>query len=97
MRDMKIAPNLAGSTPAMLSGYAEMCGRALARAHAKSGDAALISGYLGNGAAFDEAVLAYAEGYADQVEMDYKLFKKAIRSGRFPIESFPSEIEQAIR
>jgi uncharacterized protein (DUF2252 family) len=97
MRDMKLAPNLAGYTPAMLADYAGLCGRTLARAHAKAGDAATIAGYLGNRPVFDEAVARYALAYADQVEKDYDLFKAAIRSGRFPVETLPSEIEQAIR
>jgi len=81
----------------MLADYARLCGRALARAHAKSGEAATIAGYLGNGTAFDEAVAQYAVAYADQVEKDYDQFKAAIRSGRFPVETLPSEIELAIR
>jgi uncharacterized protein (DUF2252 family) len=97
MRDMKLAPNLAGYTPAMLADYAVLCGRTLARAHAKSGDAATIAGYLGDGSAFDEAVAHYARAYADQVEKDYTSFQAAIRSGRFPVETLPSELEQAIR
>ena len=97
MRDMKMAPNLAGYDPDMLADYARLCGRALARAHAKSGEAATIAGYLGNGTAFDEAVAQYAVAYADQVEKDYDQFKAAIRSGRFPVETLPSEIELAIR
>jgi uncharacterized protein (DUF2252 family) len=97
MRDMKLAPNLAGYTPAMLADYADLCGKTLARAHAKSGEAATIAGYLGSGSAFDEAVAHYAGAYADQVEKDYDQFKAAIRSGRFPVTTVPSEIEQAIR
>jgi uncharacterized protein (DUF2252 family) len=97
MRDMKLAPNVAGYTPIMLGDYADLCGRTLARAHAKSGEATTITGYLGSGSAFDEAVAHYALAYADQVEEDYDQFKEAIRSGRFPIETLPSEIEQAIR
>jgi uncharacterized protein (DUF2252 family) len=97
MRDMKLAPNLAGYSPVMLADYASLCGKTLARAHAKSGEAATIAGYLGNGSAFDEAVARYALAYADQVEKDYDQFKAAIRAGRFPIETLPSEIEQAIR
>jgi uncharacterized protein (DUF2252 family) len=97
MRDMKLAPNMVGYTPIMLADYADLCGKTLARAHAKSGEAATIAGYLGNGAAFDEAVAEYALAYADQVDKDYDAFKSAIRSGRFPIETLPSEIEQAIR
>jgi uncharacterized protein (DUF2252 family) len=97
LRDMKLAPNLTGYTPSLLTAYAALCGRALARAHAKSGDAAPIAGYLGNGTTFDDAVAHYAMAYADQVEKDYEEFRAATRSGRFPIETLPSEIEQAIR
>jgi hypothetical protein len=97
MRDMKIAPNLVGFTPAMLSAYARLCGRTLARAHAKSGEAATIAGYLGGGDAFDSAIGDFAVAYADQVDKDYDAFRAAIRAGRFPIEMQPSDIEQAIR
>jgi hypothetical protein len=97
MRDMKVAPNLAGYTPGLLASYGGLCGKALARAHAKSGDAATIAGYLGNRAVFDEAVGRYALAYADQVEKDYEKFKAAIKSGRFPILMLPSETEEAIR
>jgi uncharacterized protein (DUF2252 family) len=97
MRDMKVAPSLVGYTPDILAAYADLCGRTLARAHAKSGEAATIAGYLGNSSAFDDAVAQYALAYADQVQKDYDQFKAAIRSGRFPIDTLPSEIERAIR
>jgi uncharacterized protein (DUF2252 family) len=97
MHDMKLAPNLTGYTPAILTAYAGLCGTTLARAHAKSGEAATIAGYLGNASTFDDAVAHYALAYANQVDKDYDDFKAAIRSGRFPIETLPSEIEQAIR
>jgi uncharacterized protein (DUF2252 family) len=97
MRDMKVAPDLAGYTPALLAAYGRVCGKALARAHAKSGDAATIAGYLGNGSVFDDAIARYALAYADQVEKDYETFKAAIKSGRFPVETLPSETEEAIR
>jgi uncharacterized protein (DUF2252 family) len=97
LRDMKIAPNLTGYAPRTLSAYAHLCGRALARAHAKSGDAAALSGYLGMTDIFDEAIADYAEAYADQVESDFESFRAAIRAGRFPIETVPSETEQAVR
>jgi uncharacterized protein (DUF2252 family) len=93
LRDMKIAPNLTGYTPRSLDAYGHLCGRALARAHARSGDAAALSGYLGAAQVFDEAVAAYALAYADQVERDYESFRAAIRAGRFPIETVPPEIE----
>jgi hypothetical protein len=94
---MKIAPNLTGYTPRTLMAYGHLCGRALARGHAKSGDAASIAGYLGTNAVFDEAIADYALAYADQVEKDYESFRAATRAGRFPTETSPSEIEQAIR
>lgn len=97
LRDMKIAPNLAGYTPAVLAAYGHLCGRTLARAHAKSGDAATITGYLGAASVFDEAVADYALAYARQVEKDYESFRAATRAGRFPIVTLPSETEQAIR
>jgi uncharacterized protein (DUF2252 family) len=97
LHDMKIAPNLAGYGPRTLGAYGHLCGRALARAHAKSGDAAAITGYLGATGVFDEAVADYALAYADQVEKDYELFRAATRAGRFPIETLPSEVEAAIR
>jgi uncharacterized protein (DUF2252 family) len=97
MRDMKIAPDLTDYTPRLLAEYGKLCGRVLARAHAKGGDAATIAGYVGKGTSFDDAIAEYAVAYADQVEQDYESFKAATRSGRFPIETLPSEIETAIR
>jgi uncharacterized protein (DUF2252 family) len=57
--------------------YAEMCGELLARGHARSGDACLIAGYLGNGEKFGEALVKFAEAYADQTELDWKALKKS--------------------
>jgi uncharacterized protein (DUF2252 family) len=96
LRDMKIAPDLTRYSPRILAGYGLLCGWTLARAHAKAGDAAALAGYLGATDVFDEAVAEYALAYADQVEEDYESFRAAIRAGRFPVETLPSEIEQAI-
>jgi hypothetical protein len=52
------------------------------RAHARSGAAAAIAGYLGGGDAFDRAMAEFAEAYADQNERDYAAFQHAIASGR---------------
>ena len=52
------------------------------RAHAKSGNAAMISGYLGSNSRFDKAVARFALAYTDQNERDYKALLKAIREGR---------------
>jgi uncharacterized protein (DUF2252 family) len=97
LRDMKIAPTLTGYTPRVLHAYGHLCGRVLARAHAKSGDAAMIAGYLGSAGVFDEAISHYAVTYANQVERDYESFRAAVRAGRFPTETTPSETEQALR
>ena len=57
--------------PRELAAYAEICGRTLARGHARSGDAVTISAYLGSGDAIDRALADFAELYADQNELDY--------------------------
>ncbi|GJD96430.1 hypothetical protein OCOJLMKI_3651 [Methylobacterium iners] len=51
--------------------YAALCGRTLARAHARSGDAAMIAGYLGTGDGFDRAVAEFALAYAAQTQADH--------------------------
>ncbi len=82
LRDMKMAPPIEGVTATLISLYAELCGWALARAHAKSGDAATISGYLGKGEHFDNALGQFALAYADQNEQDYQALVAAQRLGR---------------
>jgi predicted alpha/beta hydrolase len=62
--------------------YAELCGRPLARAHARAGDAAVIAGYMGSGTAFDEAIGEFAMTYADQTDRDWNAFLTAIKAGR---------------
>jgi len=87
LRDMKVSAEIETFDPHILTAYAAMCGWALARAHAKSGDPATVAGYLGSSQRFDDALALYAEAYADQVEKDFGNFKKAIRSGRFSTDS----------
>jgi uncharacterized protein (DUF2252 family) len=81
-RDMKVSAEIETFRPGTLIGYATLCGWALARAHAKAGDAAMIAGYLGATDQFDNALAQYSEAYADQAERDFATFKAAIRSGR---------------
>ena len=66
---------------AALPYYATLCGTALARAHARSGDAARISGYIGSGNSFDAAIASFAMAYANQVESDWRAFVEAIKAG----------------
>jgi uncharacterized protein (DUF2252 family) len=75
--DMKGSIDLDTLTPADLYHYGRLCGWVLARAHARSGDAAAISGYLGTGDRFDGAVADFAEAYADQTEADYATFVRS--------------------
>ena len=73
---MKIAPDVESQAPHAMQAYATFCGLALARAHDKAGDAAMISGYLGSIDHFDEAIGDYAVGYLDQVERDTRLLSE---------------------
>jgi len=73
------------ASPKGLRRYAKLCGWALARAHARSGDAVAIAGYLGSGNVFDRAVGEFADSYADQNERDYVAFRDAIAAGRVPV------------
>lgn len=82
LRDMKMSAPIEGVTAAQVKLYSGLCGWTLARAHAKSGDAATISGYLGKGDQFDEAMGAFSIAYADQTERDHAALVKAERKGR---------------
>ena len=73
--------------PAAMTVYAEVCGRALAKAHARSGDAIAIAGYLGAGDSFDRALASFAEAYADQNERDYRALQDAVAAGRVAAEA----------
>ena len=82
LRDMKFSSDITTLGPRAFVGQAQLCGAALARAHARSGDPALLSGYLGERDVFDRAIARFAEAYADQTERDYRTLLKAIRQGR---------------
>ena len=84
LNDMKGELNPLGSSAGGLSHYAELCGWVLARAHARSGSACEISGYLGKSEVFDRAVAEFAILYADQNEQDFAVFTKAIKFGSLP-------------
>ena len=67
--------------------YAAICGLAPARAHARSGNAAAISGYLGKGNEFAKALAHFALIYADQNKRDHAALQLAIQDGRVPAET----------
>ena len=82
LRDMKLKFRIERFQSAKMVIFADWCGGTLARAHARSGDPALIRGYLGKADTFDQAIATFAVTYADQVERDYERFTKAVREGR---------------
>lgn len=82
LRDTKVSPILEDWDVKMLRAYGKLCAWALARAHARSGDAARIAGYLGSNSSFDDALCEFAVEYADQNQHDYRAFIKAVREGR---------------
>jgi len=82
LRDMKFSLPIEGVSAVQLQRYAEFCGWTLARAHAKSGDAATISGYLGKGDQFDLAMGEFASAYAEQTERDHAALVEAVKTGR---------------
>lgn len=82
LRDMKTSVSLEGADASWLGDYAAICGWALARAHARGGDAAVISGYLDTADNFDLALVEFAHAYADQTESDYERFRNAVKKGR---------------
>jgi uncharacterized protein (DUF2252 family) len=81
LKDSRLTMIDADLADAALSCYATLCGSTLARAHARSGDAARIAGYMGSGGAFDAAIAEFAMAYAGQVAGDWRLFVEAIKSG----------------
>ena len=82
LRDVKIKPAVETFGTAEMTFFAQWCGWSLALSHARSGDAAVISGYLGKSDVFDEAVAAFSVAYADQNEKDHAMLKRAIQEGK---------------
>ena len=87
LRDVKIKPQVEIFTAQNMLRYARATGHALARAHARSGDAALIAGYIGKGEVFADAVAEFAVDYAGQNERDHAALVAAVRAGRIEAET----------
>jgi uncharacterized protein (DUF2252 family) len=79
--DMKGSADVSKASPRRLKSYATICGWTLAHSHARSGDPFQISGYIGSGDVFSEALTEFAYAYADQNQRDYEAFTAAIASG----------------
>jgi uncharacterized protein (DUF2252 family) len=86
LRDWKYSIGIEDLVPHGMRSYGEMCGWALARAHACSGDRIAIAAYLGGSDVFDQAVTQFAAAYADQNERDHQSLVDAIASGRITAE-----------
>ncbi len=86
LRDVKMSPNPAYWDKATLSRQSHIAGIILAKAHARSGDPAVLRGYLGKTDEFEIALSKFAVAYADQTEADHQRFVKACRSGKLKAE-----------
>jgi uncharacterized protein (DUF2252 family) len=86
LRDMKGSAAVETMSPARLALYGELCGATLARAHARTGDAAKITGYLGDDDTFERALERFAVAYADQNEADHAAFSSAAEEHRIEAE-----------
>ena len=86
LKDMKGSVEVADLDETGLATYLGVCSVCLARAHTRTSNPAKISGYLGKGEVFDEAISDFAVAYADQTERDYQALEKAVKSGRLAAE-----------
>lgn len=78
LRDMKWSPNPLSMSKKAYETYAGLCGAALARAHARSGDSVAIAAYLGSGDAFKRAIQDFSDAYTQQNSIDFSAFTQAI-------------------
>ena len=81
MKNLKASIPVEWLTGAAFNFYATACGAILARAHARTGDAARIAGYCGNSPVLDEALAEWAESYGNQTESDHAALLDAIHRG----------------
>jgi uncharacterized protein (DUF2252 family) len=86
LRDVKVKILVESFNRTAMTQYAKACGSTLARAHARNGQPARISGYLGKSDKFDRAIADFAIAYADQSERDHKILSKAARAGRLKVQ-----------
>ena len=82
LRDMKLSLMVETFGQAEMDIYAGWCGRALALSHARSGNSAMLSGYMGKSDVFDRAIAAFSVAYADQNEKDHAALDRAVRKGK---------------
>ncbi len=86
-RNMKGTLPLEDIGPAALTDYVRVCGRLLAKGHARTSGASMIAGYVGGADNLERALCRFARSYADQTERDHERLVKAVRLGRLPSNS----------
>jgi uncharacterized protein (DUF2252 family) len=86
LRDVKISIKVETFGKSEMLSYADWCGQALALSHARSGDAAMLSGYMGSSDTFDQSIAEFSIAYADQNEKDHASLIRAIKSGKIEAE-----------
>ena len=84
LRDMKLSVMVETFGQTEMDIYAGFCGRALALSHARSGNSATLSGYMGKSDVFDKAIAAFSVAYADQNERDHAALDLAVKQGKVP-------------
>lgn len=85
LRDMKWSPDVSAMKAPGLLAYAGLCGAALARAHARSGDSVALTAYMGESERFEAMVQAFALQYAEQNAQDFQRYTAAIASGEVSV------------
>jgi uncharacterized protein (DUF2252 family) len=89
LKDMKYSFDIESLTLPEIFQYSDICGWTLARAHARGGGAAVISGYIGKSDLFEKAYTSFAKDYADQNTQDFKRFVRAVQSGEIVADPNP--------
>jgi hypothetical protein len=84
LRDMKLSLMVETFGQLEMNIFAGWSGKALALSHARSGNSAMLSGYMGRSDVFDRAIASFSLGYADQNEADHAALEGAVRSGKVP-------------
>jgi hypothetical protein len=87
LKDMKASVDVATLDPKDMRRYAKACGATLARSHSRSGNPAVISGYMGSGEVFADAITDFAVAYAAQNEADYQAWMAFMASEGAPSAS----------
>ena len=86
-RNMKGTLPLDGIGAAAMIDYVKVCGRLLAKGHARTSGASMIAGYAGGGDNLERGLCRFARSYADQTEQDHEQLAKAVRLGRLPTDA----------